>query len=364
MAGDGVRPWLIGGVIPAAAPAPGAFRPFNYPTVAIWVAPSPNGPWKLASMRADTQRDGPSETIMFLATGRAPAIAFGWRNSPTEGYPRPSVWDAKEPGDDDWTEIVEDREFFGGPAIVGFGGTASGPHGYFVAGTWTSPSGALVASVWSSPDGVTWSRDATDPSFAGQAGQVPFVNGIADAPAGVLMVGTAGTPTRADPGAERGVLWYSPDGRRWSRVDAARISLLLPDSEFGAVAATADGWLVGGESRTDGAARPVAWFVPAGRPTGRPVSLDRGGSASVTVTSVAVDRSRAVVAAVIHGHVEMWTATVHDGVPGRWSGMEAPPSSPVSLLRVVVSISPTAIAVDLVGKAGSEVWSASLPGTS
>lgn len=364
MAGKAGSPWLIGGVIPAAPPAPGVFRPFTYPTVAIWAAPSPNGPWHLASMRADPERDGPFETITFLATGREPAVAFGWRNSPTEAYPRPSVWDAVDRADDAWQEVIEDREFFGGPDIVGFGGAASGPHGYFIAGTWTSPSGSLVGCVWSSLGGTAWTRDSTDASFAFPAGQVPIVNGIADGPTGILVAGTADTPTAGDPGAEQGVMWYSPDGRRWSRLDAGQVSQLIPRSGFGAVAATAGGWIVGGVSRAGGTSRPLAWFVPAGRPAGRPVLLERTGAGPVTVTSVAADSSRAVVAAVSGDHVEMWTAPLHDGIPGEWSAMDPPPSSPASLQKITVSISSTMIAADLVGKAGTQVWTAPLPGTS
>ena len=361
VAGGAGRPWLIGGVIPVGAGPGAAFRPFTYPTVAIWVAGSPTGPWRLASMEADPQRDGPNETIRYLAVGRKPAVAFGWRNSPTEGYPRPSVWDAGSPADSSWTEIVEDREFFGGPNVVGFGGASAGPHGYFVAGTWTGPSGAPTASVWSSTDGSRWSRDSTDPTFAGRSGELPLVTGVADGPSGVMLAATMDTPTRADPTGQRGALWYSPDGRTWSRFEAAAVDDRIPNSSFGAVTATEAGWVVAGTTTEGGRVRPIVWFVPAGGGAPALTVLEPNHTAAGTaVTSVAVNADRIVVAGVSGGRPVMWTATVHRGVPTGFKRLTTPPSAPPSVQTVSLSIGPAGMIAALIGKTTSQVWTSSL----
>lgn len=356
VAGDGHAPWLIGGVIPAEPASTGEFRTFPHPTVAIWAASSPTGPWKLASMRADPQRDGPNETIQFLASGRTPALAFGWRNSPTEGYPRPSAWIAADGTGRQWSEVIEDREFFGGPSVVGFAGASSGPHGDFVAGTWTGVSDAPVASVWSSRDGRNWSRDATDPALVGQPGQLPFATGIADGPRGVLLTGTLDIPTRRDPTRQQGVLWYSPDGTSWARRDSSALNGAA-DSTLGAVAATADGWVVGGTETLARKTRPLAWFVPAGRSPAKPVLLaDPSDAGQTTVTGLAVDDSRAVMAAIVRGRARLWIAPLHQGVPGAWTELQAPPSALGSLQRVDVSISPAGAVVALVARSSTEIW--------
>ncbi len=309
-------------------------------------------------MHSDPQRDGPYETIRFLLVGRSPAVAFGWRNSPTEGYPRPSVWAAVGPTDDSWTEIAEDREFFGGPNIVSFGGTSSGPDGYFIAGTWTSATGPIVASVWSSPDGLTWSHDFTDAAFAGRPGEVPFAEGIADGPTGVLMVGTADAPTHTEPGATRGVLWFAPAGRNWTRLDVAPSGVAVA-SRFDAVAATDGGWIVGGMSDGRDAGRPLVWFVPGADREPRPEPLD-GGIPGASISSVAVDSTRVVAGGVVGQRIEIWTAPLHDGIPGRWSVLTAPPVNVPYLQKIVLSVSPSYIAADVIGRSATEIWTAPL----
>ena len=356
VAGDGNAPWLIGGVIPAGPVSPGEFRTFPHPTVAIWAADSPTGRWKLASMHADPQRDGPNETIQFLSAARAPAMAFGWRNSPTEGYPRPSAWFATDGTGRQWNEVLEDREFFGGPSVVGFAGASGGPHGDFVAGTWTGASDAPVVSVWDSKDGRTWSRDSADRALAGQPGQLPFATGIADGPRGVLVTGTLDVPSERDPTRQEGVLWYSADGTSWARLDSSAVNS-TSDSALGGVAATAAGWIVGGTETLDGRTRPLAWFVPAARHPSRPVLLGAvSGGGQTAVTSVAVDGSRAVIAGVVGGRARLWTAPLHRGVPGAWAELQAPRSALGSLQRVEVSISPAGAVVALIAKSSTEIW--------
>jgi hypothetical protein len=346
------QPLLLGGVVITRPPSSGEFfSSQGSRRVALWAAPSLTGPWHESTMEADLQRDGPYETIEYLVSDGPKSFAFGWRNSPTEGYPRPSAWRATGSVGTAWQEIVESREFFGGPNIVAFGGAAAGPHGEFVAGTWTNPTGRTVISVWRSTDGSTWTQDASDPTFEGLAGEIPFASGVADAAAGVLVTGTEEIPTHADPTGRRGAAWFSPDGWHWSRVLAGKLAAQWPQSVFGAVAATATRWLIAGESGAAGA--PTVWTIGA---TGDSISASPlpGVRSGATLTAISASPTRVVVAGVVSGRPVMWTAQVRSGAISGWSPVSSPPATDVQ--SVSLSTGSQGTIVSLIGRDATAVW--------
>jgi hypothetical protein len=362
-AGGPGDPWIIGGVILIPDQAENnIFRPQDSRTVALWTAPSRSGPWQLASMNADPQRDGPNETIMFVtgaAAGRS-GVAFGWRNSPTEGYPRPSAWISESPSGQSWIEIVEPREFFGGPNIVGFGGLSGGPHGFFICGTWTDPAGRPVISVWHSSDGRSWSQDTADPAFAGRAGETPFGKGVADSDYGVLLVGTAEVPTPSDPTGQRGEIWYSKSGQSWRRLFTGELAADA-STAFASVAAIPAGWLVAGTRMTRHGVREesaaAVWLVSNNLKLRAEEYLPTGSVGDpIAVTSMSVDASHVLVGGVAGGKPILWTASIRNGVVRSWRPLAAPSVSISNVQTTIVSISETGAILGVANRTATQVW--------
>jgi hypothetical protein len=308
----GAGQWLLGG---------GVVTPDGINHVTIWAAPEPGGPWRTASMHPFAGRDGPTELILGLAGG----VALGSYRAPREGYPRPSTWTAAPgTGDGQWREVLANRELFGGPSIVAIGddaggGLTSGLHGYHIAGTWIGPANRVVASVWSSPDGTAWARNDVDPAFTAGPDTQSYGDDIADGATGLLMVGTTGEPSQADPAREVGSLWYSPDGSGWRRLPS------LGGADQVAVdvdrAAPGGGWLAGGQRTTGGTERPAVWTVGADL---RVAGATLPGPAAV-VTDLAVTPAAAWAAGITGaGTPEVWTAPLRGGRPGGWRAVVAP----------------------------------------
>lgn len=276
--------WLAGGVEEGTGGAP--------PSVSIWSAPRVTGPWFAADMAPIRGRDGPQESILGFATHAGRLVALGSRPSPTEGYPRPSTWSAPGPAGP-WREVLEDREFFGGPSIVGLGGLTAGPHGFTVTGTWTDAAGRPTAAVWRSPDGQRWSRDSTAPAFDSRGPDSPLAAAVADSPGGLVVVGSWYDPVPGDPTRTTGALWYSPDGGAWRSL---AIGPAGAASAFDAVVAVPGGWLVGGRVGYGRSAAAAVWtldrrlhlgpaeVLDAGHPTA-PVALAAGGGVVVAVVA-------------------------------------------------------------------------------
>jgi hypothetical protein len=336
--------WLIGGVV---------LDPAGERGVAIWTSSGQAGPWTRSSMQAIAGRDGPNETIFDIAGAGARLVAFGYRRSPTEGYPRPSTWVSDQVTGATWREILEDREFFGGPDIVGFGDMAVGPHGYTIAGTWTDPQGHPVMAVWRSGDGSAWSRDSTDPSFEGLPGEIPFASGVADGPGGILLVGTIETPTPADPLRRRGGIWFSGSGGRWTRVPVARAG---PSTTFDAVAAVGTGWVIAGTQHVHGRSRPAVWPVDQNLHVGVPANLPQppGNPVEPTVTAAA---GAVVLVAGPQGHRGViWESRLVAGVPHGWKLVASPPDAPFPLTSVALAAGGSGVMMSLVGSDVSRLW--------
>lgn len=345
--------WLLGGVVIG----PGSSR-----QVAIWSSGQMSGPWTQNQMDAIPGRDGPNETIFGIAGDAGRLVAFGYRRSPTEGYPRPSTWLAGTGGSHTWQEILEDREFFGGPDIIGFGTLTAGPHGYTIAGTWTDPDGRPTFAVWRSPDGTTWTRNSTAIAVNDSSGLVPLPSGEADSAHGILVAGTVEAPTHANPGRQEGALWYSPDGQEWSR-----IALRQPDagSAFGAVTAVSAGWLVAGTE----AGRPVVWLVDQSLHVTTAFRLPGKGLIGAKPVAMTDDDGTVIVVAAAGDGVRIWRGHSGSGPgPGSssggaagWTEAAAPPTGSFPVGSASISVGPMgAVLVATGSDVSSEWWTSGL----
>jgi hypothetical protein len=347
--------WLLGGVV---------IDPDGTRHVAIWASDRPAGPWTQAPMTAVPGRDGPNETIFSIAGTTGRMAAFGYRRSPTEGYPRPSTWVSTPGPSAGWQEILENREFLGGPNVIGFANLVYGPHGFTLAGTWTDPQARPTLALWRSPDGTAWARDSTEPAFDGSADQIPVASGVADSPAGLLLVGTVETPEPGDPVREEGGLWFSPTGKSWSRVPVSATSEPPASStSFDAVTAIPGGWVVVGTERTADTSRPAAWLVDSRLGVGPPVQLPGSGPGGFTPRAAATYGSQVFVIGSTGDRSETWTAEV--GSAGRlgWKVVSGPVGAGFPIDTAWVAAGREGVVVVLSGADRSaEWWTTALPG--
>lgn len=343
--------WLLGGV---TVGSDGTRR------VTIWVATGPSGTWRPASMVAVPGRDGPNETVFSIAGDSAHLVAFGYRRSPTEGYPRPSTWLSSAPGD--WHEILEDREFLGGPNVIGFGGLTFGPHGFTLSGTWTDSRGRPTLAVWRSVDGSLWSRDSTEAAFDGDGAHIPLATGVADGATGILVTGTVEAPTRADPGHRQGGLWFSATGRSWTRVASNpgdRGS--AGSSTFDAVADVPGGWLVAGTVTAAGRTTATVWFLDTTLQLGPPHLLPGPGSDGAQPVAVDTYAGRVFVVAARADRPFMWAGTTARGDPTGWTTFGIPVRHVgFPITTGAVTAGPAGLLLVVAGADRSAQWAAAL----
>ena len=325
--------------------------------VAIWESPRPMGPWARTPMAAVAGRDGPNETIFSIAGGAGEMAAFGYRRSPTEGYPRPSTWISPAGPGLHWREILESREFLGGPDIIGFANLTYGPHGFTLAGTWTDARAGSTLAVWRSPDGVSWTRDSTEPSFDGTADQIPGASGVADSPAGLLLAGTIETPVPTDPGRQEGGLWYSAMGQSWSRLAlSADTEPAASSTTFDALAAVPGGWIVVGTERTGSRTRPVAWTVEGSRQVSRPIPLPNPAGGDFRPLAIAVDGKRVLVVGSSGDRSVVWTSAAGWPPSSGWKVVKGPAPTGFTISSASVSPGRSGIVLVLSGSEESDEW--------
>ena len=346
-------PWLVGG---------DTLTPDGVTRVGIWSASSPTGPWRRAAMNAVPDRDGPYETILGFARSAGRTVALGSRNSPEEGYPRPSTWSDDAPSTP-WQEALADRELFGGPDIVALGNITAGPHGFTVAGTWVGPSGHPGAAVWRSTDGTHWVRNDTDPALAGGPGETPLALDVADNRRGVLVVGSASAPVPGHAGHERGALWYSPTGASWVRLSGSDPRLdRAGQTAVTAVRSLGGGWIAAGTTTDGTRSRPMIWSVDANlglRAQALPVDARQPPA---TITGLTVSTTIAVAAGVAGGQPVFWAAPVDHARVGRWQRLPPGPGpAPPGLRTVAVAAGPGGVTTVLAGSTASQVWVATNP---
>ncbi|MDQ2725688.1 MAG: hypothetical protein M3Y36_09370 [Actinomycetota bacterium] len=342
------QPWLVGG---DSLTADGVTH------VGIWSSPSPTGPWQRAVMRAVPDRDGPYETVLGFARGADQTVALGSRNSPEEGYPRPSTWTGVDPTTT-WQEALADRELFGGPDIVALGNITAGPHGYTVAGTWVGPAGRPVAAVWRSTDGTQWVRNDTDPALGGQPGETPLALDVADNHRGVLVVGSASAPIPGQAGHQRGAMWYSPTGASWVRLFGADPDLDQPgQTALTTIRALGEGWVAAGTIVDGARSRPMIWSVDTNLGLQAQALPFAGGQPPVAISGLTVSATEAVVAGVAGGQPVFWEATVDHGRVGSWRLLGPEPGpAPAGLRTVTVAAGPGGVTAILSSPTTSQVW--------
>ena len=332
--------------------------------VAIWQGPGPAGPWTQAPTSPVQGRDGPNETIFSITGSPSGMAAFGYRNSPTEGYPRPSTWYSPAPEYSSWREILEDREFFGGPDVIGFAGLVYGPHGFTLPGTWTDSHGRASLAVWRSPDGVTWTRDTTEAAFQGRKDQIPAATGVADSSAGMLLAGTVGTPAPASPTRQEGGLWYSAAGKSWTRLALSPRSE-PPDSSttFNAVVTVPGGWVVLGTEQTANGTRAVAWIVDRRLAVSAPTMLPTSGGKGAKPLTAVIDGDQIVVVGADADRPKIWTSRLSAAGRAAWKAVKGPANTDFSIDDASVAVGQAGLLVVVSGSDRSaEWWTTHIPG--
>jgi hypothetical protein len=347
LAADANHPWLLGGDTIAAD---------GTRSVAIWSAPAaPAGPWQPASF-TPVSLDAPYDVILSLARTATNTLAFGSRASPLHGNPRPSVWALSQGVS--WAEVPTLRELFGGENVLTLGGLAGGVHGFFLAGTWINAANRQVATVWRSADGTQWSRNDTDAALAGGPGEITSALDTADSQSGIVTVGTALDSTSAHPGAQRGAIWWSPDGRGWQREASDDPSLSAADqTTVQIVSATPDGWLAAGIRTTPAGSVPRVWSSPDAVHW-TPDNLPSSGPGDLVVTGIATSGAWRFVSGVRNRQPVLWATRTRTWRPvGMPDGV-----APGALRSVLVAAQGASVLIVLRGDARSTVWWTSWPG--
>ena len=111
-----------------------------------------------------------------------------------------------------WTRVAHSDEVFGGDRWQFMASVTVSDLGLVAVGG-DSSGGDLDAAVWTSPDGLAWSRVVdTDGMLAGSGDQA--MASVTAGDRGLVVVG------REKPGSDfDGVVWLSPDGSSWTRID-------------------------------------------------------------------------------------------------------------------------------------------------
>jgi hypothetical protein len=142
------------------------------------------------------------------------------------------------------------------------------------------------AGIWTSTDGAAW-KTITDPVLGGSGRQA--LEGVARGPKGWLAVGS----TMSDPVVTRPLLVTSRDGRKWQQAPASG-AFQVPAGHYSlaphAVAAGSRGYLFAGEDQGAGGTVPALWFSPDLRRYNRVDKLPAGG-AGVRIHDVAATSS-------------------------------------------------------------------------
>lgn len=231
-----------------------------------------------------------------------------WPSKAPRGTPEPVPPGSLLPGEDNLAlEAFDDPSVFGGPGRVTLRYAVALGSGFVVLGYVWHAVGVTTGQAWLSPDGRTWERvdvPAMDDAFvindfaaaadgtliavgigeplAGAVVWTSFDGGrswqttrIEDAgkvqlrrvvagPHGLVMLGSTGNTPARDGDT---TLWWSPDGRRWTRAEMPRD--VFGDVSIGAISATASGfvavggrWPAGEMSLTDALdrTRGAAWL--------------------------------------------------------------------------------------------------------
>lgn len=157
-----------------------------------------------------------------------------------------------------WSRVADDSGVFtgsgdhqmsdvvvGGPGVVAVGAVGSVDEG--------------VAAIWTSQDGLVWSRVAHDDGVFGGAGW-QFMSSVTLSDAGLVAVGGDGSGDDLD-----AAVWMSQDGLVWTRVaDTDGILTGIGDQALASVTVGGSGLVAIGREKLGGDFDSVVWVSPDG----------------------------------------------------------------------------------------------------
>ena len=158
-----------------------------------------------------------------IATGNTPigvltvgSELFGLGATPAQAPARTSrmaLWRSRDGRS--WTSVPLDPAVF--PAGVFISAMVRGGPGYVAVGGKTALQGSEKpeAFVWLSRDGQRWQRVPHQAAFDGAG-----MGAVTTGGPGLVAVGSIPTNGRVPISQERGVVWTSPDGRTWKKVES------------------------------------------------------------------------------------------------------------------------------------------------
>lgn len=153
-----------------------------------------------------------------------------------------------------WERVPHDAAVFGGEEAPSINDLAAGDTGYVAVG-----SNGRDGIAWTSSDGYVWERVPQSASFVGE-GWVNM-NSVTYGSGGYVAVGYE---SQSDNEAmiDRGVVWVSPDGVTWERIDSELFNDAVMMND---VAANDTGYVAVGLDWTPLPFHPGVWISPDGR---------------------------------------------------------------------------------------------------
>jgi len=208
-----------------------------------------------------------------------------------------------------WVRVPDDSGIFTGAGDHQMADVVAGGPGFVAVGLVGSMDDG-VAAVWTSEDGLVWSRVAHDDEvFGGDGWQ--FITGVVLSPSGFVAVGGDGSGDDLD-----AAVWTSPDGLVWTRVvdtDGARAG--SGDQAMVSVTSGGPGLVAIGREKIGSDFDSVVWVSPDGVSWTRIDTGDVfGGPGDQVVARVAGVRGRLM--AVGYERVEDRDAQVWDSTDG------------------------------------------------
>ncbi len=130
---------------------------------------------------------------------------------------------------------------FGGSGIQQVDAAAVFAGRFHLAGFLTGGEHGQAAVVWHSDDGISWEMTEIEAVGATSTGYAVWVDDMVSGPTGLLVAGSMLSP--ADNPKKRAVIWHSPDGYQWNRIDLDT-SDDPPEQGPAVIVATEAGYLV------------------------------------------------------------------------------------------------------------------------